>query len=80
MASKKAVEIGIGEARWLDKAQAMAWVGVRTESKFDEEWKPYLNIYDNGGKGGRFDKQQLDAFMEHRKAIQGSPFTEWHHQ
>lgn len=80
MASAKAAEIGIGEARWLDKAQAMAWVGVKTEAKFNEDWKPYLNIHDNGGKSGMFDKQQIDAFMEYRKAITGKPFTEWKHE
>ena len=80
MASRKAAEISIGEARWLSKAQAMAWVGVQTEAKFDDDWKPYLNLHDNGGKGGRYDKQQIDAFMEYRKAIQGKPFEEWHHK
>jgi hypothetical protein len=80
MASRKAAEIGIGEARWLSKSQAMAWVGIQTEAKFDDDWKPYLNLHDNGGKGGRYDKQQIDAFMEYRKAIQGKPFEEWHHK
>ena len=78
--STKAAEIGIGDARWLNKSQAMAWVGVQTEAKFNEDWAPYLNLHDNGGKGGRYDKKQLDAFMEYRKAITGKPFTEWHHQ
>ena len=75
--STKAAEISIGEARWLDKSQAMAWIGVKTEAKFDKDWKPYLNLHDNGGKGGRYDKHQLDAFMEYRKAISGMPFEMW---
>ena len=37
MASRKAAHISIDQARWIDKAQAMAWVGVKTEAKFDEE-------------------------------------------
>ena len=77
MASAKAAEIGIGEARWLSKAQAMAWVGVKTEENFNTDWRPYLNLYDNGGKGGRYDKKQIDAFMESRLCIKGRPFEEW---
>ena len=74
MASIKAAEIGIGEARWLSKAQAMAWVGVQTEETFNAEWAMYLNLYDNGGKGGRYDKKQIDAVMERRLQKKGQPY------
>ena len=72
--SIKPAQISIGEARWLSKAQAMAWVGVQTEATFDEQWKPYLNIYCNGGKGGRYDKRQIDAVMERRLQIKGDEY------
>ena len=75
MASKKAAHISIDQARWIDKSQAMAWVGVKTEAKFDEEWKPYLNLYNNGGKGGVYDKQQIDRVMEQRVEIKGQPYS-----
>ena len=75
MASKKAAHISIDQARWIDKAQAMAWVGVKTEAKFDEEWKPYLNLYNNGGKGGVYDKLQIDRVMEQRVEIKGQPYS-----
>ena len=74
MASIKAAEIGIGEARWLDKAQAMAWVGVKTEETFNAEWGLYLNLYDNGGKGGRYDKRQIDSVMEKRLVKKAMPY------
>ena len=75
MASRKAAHISIDQARWIDKAQAMAWVGVKTEAKFDEEWKPYLNLYNNGGKGGVYDKQQIDRVMEQRVEIKGQEYS-----
>lgn len=76
MASVKAANISISEARWLDKSQAMAWVGIQTESIFDQKWGLYLNLYDNGGKGGRFDKRQIDVLMEKRMEKRGLPFNE----
>lgn len=72
--STKPAEISIGEARWLDKSQAMAWVGVKTEETFNTEWALYLNLYDNGGKGGRYDKKQIDAVMEKRLQKKGLPY------
>lgn len=75
MASCKAIEISMADRRWMNKAQAMAWVGVKTEAKFDEEWKPYLNLYNNGGKGGVYDKLQIDRVMEQRVEIKGQPYS-----
>lgn len=65
----KAADISIGEARWLTKAQAMAWVGVKTEEVWNAEWRPRLNLYGNGGKGGMYDKMQIDRVMESRIQI-----------
>lgn len=73
--STHACEISIGEARWLTKAQAMAWVQVKTEAKFNEEWAPYLNLYGTGGKAGVYDKQQIDAVMAQRVQIVGRPYS-----
>ena len=75
MASCKAIEISMADRRWMNKAQAMAWVGVKTEATFNEQWAPYLNLYNNGGKGGMYDKQQIDRLMEQRVAIKGQPYS-----
>ena len=69
MARVKASEITIGEARWLTKPQAMAWVNVKTEEIWNNLWRPYLNLYDNGGKVGVYDKLQIDRLMEQRIVI-----------
>ena len=74
MASKKASHISIDQARWIDKAQAMAWVGVKTEATFNEQWVPFLNIYHNGSKGGVYDKMQIDRVMEQRLQIKGKEY------
>ena len=69
MSRVKASEITIGEARWLTKAQAMAWVNVKTEEIWNNLWRPYLNLYCNGGKVGVYDKRQIDRLMEQRIEI-----------
>ena len=75
MASKKKLERKIDQMKWLTKQEAMTYVD-KCEAIFDEDWKPYLNQYDNGG-GIVFKKEQIDAFMEHRLAISGMPFSMW---
>ena len=77
MAAKKILDRHLNELTWLTKQEAMTHVNVKSEKVFDEDWKPYLNMYDNGGKGLVFKKAQIDAFMEYRKAISGSPFEMW---
>jgi hypothetical protein len=69
MSRVKASEITIGEARWLTKAQAMAWVNVKTEEVWNNLWRPYLNLYGNGGKASVYDKRQIDRLMEQRIEI-----------
>lgn len=75
MASKKKLERKIDQMVWLTKQEAMTYVD-KCESIFDDDWKPYLNQYDNGGTL-MFKKAQIDEFMEHRKAISGMPFSMW---
>lgn len=75
MASKKKLERKIDQMVWLTKQEAMTYVD-RCETLFDSQWKPYLNMYDNGGEM-MFKKSQIDEFMEHRKVLTGKPFTEW---
>ena len=69
MSRVKASDITIGEARWLTKPQAMAWVNVKTEEVWNNLWRPYLNLYGNGGKVGVYDKRQIDRLMEQRIEI-----------
>lgn len=68
--SVKSAKITIGEKRWLTQAEAMAWVGVKSEAAFDMYWKLRLNRYSNGGKGVVYDKRQIDAVMESRLAVE----------
>ena len=75
MASCKAIEISMADRRWMNKAQAMAWVGVKTEATFNEQWVPFLNIYHNGSKGGVYDKMQIDRVMEQRLQIKGKEYS-----
>ena len=75
MASKKKLERKIDQMKWLTKQEAMTYVD-KCEVIFDEDWMPYLNRYDNGGTL-MYKKEQIDAFMEHRLAISGMPFSTW---
>ena len=75
MASIKKLERKIDQMVWLTEQEAMTYVD-KCQSIFEEDWKPYLNQYDNGGTL-MFKKAQIDEFMEHRKAISGMPFSMW---
>ena len=75
MASKKKLERKIDQMTWLTKQEAMTYVN-RGETLFDDQWKPYLNQYDNGGEM-MFKKEQIDSFMEYRIAVEGRPFNTW---
>ena len=75
MASRRKLERRIDQMGWLTKQEAMTYVD-RGETLFDSQWKPYLNQYDNGGEL-MFKKEQIDAFMEYRKVIEGKSFSEW---
>ena len=77
MARMKRLERKIDQLSWLTKQEAMTYVNSNTEEIFNVDWKPYLNIYDGGGKSYLFKKAQIDAFMEKRLAIKGKPFEEW---
>lgn len=76
MARTKRLERKLDEVRWLSKQEAITYIDI-SDDEFKEDWKPYLNMYDNGGKGPRFNKEQIDQFMEYRKVIDGKPFKEW---
>ena len=78
MASKKKLERKIEQMTWLTKQEAMTYVD-KCESIFDQDWKPFLNQYDNGGSI-LYKKSQIDEFMEFRKVITGMPFTAWMHR
>jgi len=78
MASKKKLERKIEQMTWLTKQEAMTYVD-KCESIFDQDWKPFLNQYDNGGSIV-YKKSQIDEFMEFRKVITGMPFTSWMHR
>jgi hypothetical protein len=79
MCRTKALPRNIAQMDFLTKQETLTYLNVSDEV-FKEEWKPYLNIYDNGGKGPMFKKQQIKDFMEYRKAIQGRPFEDWRHK
>lgn len=76
MARAKRLERRLDEVRWLSKQEAITYIDI-SDDEFKTDWKPYLNQYDNGSKGARFKKDQIDEFMEHRKIITGKPFEEW---
>ena len=76
MARTKRLEHKLDEVRWLSKQEAITYIDI-CDDEFKTDWRPYLNQYDNGSKGARFDKRQIDNFMEHRKIITGKPFEEW---
>lgn len=76
MARTKRLERKLNEVRWLSKQEAITYIDI-SDDEFKEDWKPYLNLYDNGGKGPRYKKDQIDDFMEYRKIVEGRPFDEW---
>lgn len=78
MARTKQLKRELNQLEWLTKQEAMTWVNV-SEEIFNAQWRPFLNMYDNGGKGPMFSKRQIDDFMAHRLAIKGNPFEYWHH-
>lgn len=79
MCRTKAMPRNIAEMDYLTKQEALTYLNV-SEEVFVAEWKPYLNIYDNGGRGTMYKKQQIKDFMEYRCQIKGQPFEAWRHK
>lgn len=77
MASKKRLERRISEIDFLTEQEAMTYVDVN-ESIFKTDWKPYLNLHNNGKLNELlYDKAQIAAFMRYRKVIEGRAWETW---
>ena len=79
MARTKALPRDIAKMDFLTKQEAVTYINV-SDDVFKDEWQPYLNIYDNGGRGPMYKKQQIIDFFEYRCSIKGRSFEEWHHK